>query len=117
MFAELIVLQKFDCDIAEGSVGHIAREMCKGSGAEVDVSVVEGECGWRLSFYFVDDLCVADEDEGIVVAVPVREGRLVLGDRDVVDADLVVGENFAVMRFGGDLDFFGRLGGEDGWEE
>jgi hypothetical protein len=109
--AELVVLQEFDGEVAEGLVGLVVGDVGVGGVEEVGLSVAEGDRGGGPALHGVDDLGVSEGDIDVVVTVPVQESVGVRGDVDVEDADLVIGEDLVMVGLGSDF-YFG-LGGEE----
>lgn len=115
-FAGLLVLQKLDGHVAEGSVREVAGEVGEVGGEEAGVAVGEGDFDGGLALDFVGDVGGAEHDVDVVVTVTVDKGRFVRGDFEVEDAHVVVGEDKVVMGLGGDFDF-GLRGEEDRAED
>jgi len=114
--AEFVVLQEFDGDVAEGTVGNIAGDVGVAAGEESGLAVLEVDGNGIFALNGVHDFGIAEGNVEVVVAMAVQERVGVGGDVDVEDADLRVLEDQAVVGLGGDFDFFRGLRGEGGGE-
>jgi len=79
--------------------------MWEGSGDEGDISVGQCEGGGIFALDRVDNLGGAEHDIDIVMTVPVHQSLGMRGNLDIEDADLIVGQNHLVVRFGGNFEF------------
>jgi hypothetical protein len=109
---KFVVPQKLDRDVTERLGGKISEDVGEGSGDEADICVGQCEGGGIFALDRVDNLGGAEHDIDIVMTVPVHQSLGMWGNLDIEDADLIVGQNHLVVRFGGDFDFLRTLCGE-----
>src|SRR5450755_3494610 len=70
----------------------------------------------RLALYFIGDVCIADRDVDIVVAMAVHERCSMGGDLDLECANVFVFQRETMRGFGVDLDF-GRYLRSQKWNQ
>ena len=111
--ARLLVLQKFDGDIAEGLVGEILCDVGEPAGEEPGFAILQRELDRRLSRNLVFHDGRSQGDEDVVVAVTVHERGRVGRDFHLEHAHVLVFERQMMTGLGRDLNFRRSLGGKN----